>query len=79
MRALCAVVQLAFRISAVMKFGAGTGEDPFAKVKCSVTDLIEKLQAEASPEKSQAEELKALADAMGGGLQINDLLARPTT
>ena len=43
--------------------GAGTGEEPFAKVKGLVTDLIKKLKAEASSEASEAEELKALADA----------------
>ena len=36
----------ASRISAIMKFGAGAGDDPF--VKCLITDLINRLQAEAS-------------------------------
>merc|ERR1712136_478448 len=45
-----ALSQLASRISAVMKFGAGAGEDPFAKVKELITDLITRLQAESSAE-----------------------------
>ena len=44
--------QLAARISAVLKFGAGAGEDPFEEVKALITDLIERLQAEASAETS---------------------------
>jgi len=35
-----------------MKFGAGAGEDPFAKVKDSITELINRVQAEASSEAS---------------------------
>eukprot|EP00450_Noctiluca_scintillans_P002421 CAMPEP_0194482150 /NCGR_PEP_ID=MMETSP0253-20130528/4235_1 /TAXON_ID=2966 /ORGANISM="Noctiluca scintillans" /LENGTH=688 /DNA_ID=CAMNT_0039321673 /DNA_START=47 /DNA_END=2116 /DNA_ORIENTATION=+ len=47
-----ALAQLASRISAVMKFGAGAGEDPFLKVKDLITDLITRLQAESSSETS---------------------------
>ena len=45
-----AIAQLASRISTVRKFGAGTGEDPFAKVKGVITDLFGCLQEEASTE-----------------------------
>ena len=47
-----ALSQFASRISAVMKFGAGAGEDPFAKVTELITDLIHRLQSEASSEAS---------------------------
>ena len=40
--------QLASRISATMKFGAGVDGDLFVKVKDLITDLISRLQAEAS-------------------------------
>ena len=45
-----AIAQLASRISTVRMFGAGTGEDPFAKVKGVITDLFGCLQEEASTE-----------------------------
>merc|ERR1740129_1236793 len=45
-----ALAQLASRIGAVMRFGAAAGEDPFAKVKELITDLIAKLHAEAGAE-----------------------------
>ena len=47
------LAQLASRIGAVFKFGAGAGEDPFQKVKGLITDLIKKLQEEASAEATQ--------------------------
>ena len=42
--------QLVSRISAIMKFGAGADGDPFVKVKDLITDLISRLQTEASSE-----------------------------
>ena len=44
---------LASRISATLKFGAGTGVDPLAKVKGLITELISRLQEEAASEASQ--------------------------
>ena len=40
-------------ISAIMKFGAGADGDPSVKVKDLITDLISRLQAEASSEKRE--------------------------
>merc|ERR1719229_1128482 len=45
-----ALAQLASRISAVMRFGTAGGADPFAKVTGMITDMISKLEAEASSE-----------------------------
>jgi len=45
-----ALAQLASRISAVVRFGAG---DPFAKVKGLITDMIAKLEAEAQSEATE--------------------------
>merc|ERR1719226_345404 len=53
-----ALAQLASRISAVIRLGAAAGEDPFVKVKGLITDLIAKLEAEASA----AAEEKAYCD-----------------
>ena len=46
------LAQIVSRTSAIMKFGAGTGVDPFGKVKGLITDSINTLQAEASSEAS---------------------------
>jgi len=48
-----ALAQLASRISAVLHFGSGAGEDPFAKVKGLISDMIAKLEAEASSEATE--------------------------
>ena len=45
-----ALDQLTLRISAIMKFGAGTGEDPCARVKGLIKGLISRLQGAASSE-----------------------------
>jgi len=53
-----ALAQLASRISAVAKYGATDGEDPFAKIKGMITDMIEKLEKE----QAEAAELKQWCD-----------------
>merc|ERR1719401_1461572 len=50
-----ALAQLATRLAAVIKYGSSSGEDPFAKVKAMITDMIGKLQQEASAEASHKE------------------------
>jgi len=45
-----ALMQLAGRISAVMKGGVSTGEDPFAKVKTLISDMIARLIREGGEE-----------------------------
>jgi len=47
------LAQLASRISTVLKYSAADGEDPFAKVKGLIEELIERLVAEAGAEASQ--------------------------
>uniref|UniRef100_A0A7S1PNG7 Uncharacterized protein n=1 Tax=Alexandrium catenella TaxID=2925 RepID=A0A7S1PNG7_ALECA len=76
-----ALAQLASRISAVMRFGAGAGEDPFAKVKGLVQDLIAKLQAEAgseATEKAYCDEQLAKTEEKKGelGFDISKLTAK---
>jgi chromosome segregation ATPase len=48
-----ALAQLASRISAVMRFGTASGQDPFAKVKELIQGLITKLESEASSEATE--------------------------
>jgi DNA repair exonuclease SbcCD ATPase subunit len=47
-----ALSQLASKISAVMRFGAASG-DPFAKVKGLISDMIKKLEADASSDATE--------------------------
>merc|ERR1740121_2754628 len=44
------LAQLAQRISSTMRAGASSGEDPFAKVKALISDMIERLEKEAGQE-----------------------------
>merc|ERR1719362_939402 len=48
-----ALEQLASRIVATFKMGAIAGEDPFAKVKGLISELISKLEAEAGAEATE--------------------------
>merc|ERR1719263_1482833 len=48
-----ALAQLASRISSAMRLGAAAGEDPFAKVKGFITDMIATLESEAEEDASQ--------------------------
>jgi len=48
-----ALAQLASRMSSAMRLGSAAGEDPFAKVKGLITDMIATLEAEAEEDASQ--------------------------
>jgi len=47
-----ALAQLASRMSSAMRLGAAAGEDPFAKVKGLITDMIATLEADAEGDAS---------------------------
>merc|ERR1719390_283529 len=48
-----ALAQLASRLNAVVRYGATSGDDPFAKIKGLITDMIAKLMKEAEAEASE--------------------------
>merc|ERR1719267_317384 len=48
-----ALAQLAQRMSAAVRYGARSGEDPFAKVKGLIKEMIERLQADAEADANQ--------------------------
>merc|ERR1719203_2340274 len=45
-----ALAQLASRIAAVVRYGAASGDDPFAKIKSLISDMIATLEKEAAEE-----------------------------
>merc|ERR1719440_2331138 len=47
------LTQLASQVSSMVSFGSRTGEDVFAKVKGLISDMIEKLEAEAEADASK--------------------------
>jgi len=72
-----ALAQLASRISAVVRFGAG---DPFSKVKGLISDMIAKLEAEAqseATEKAYCDEELAKTNEKSG--ELNDDIAKLTS
>merc|ERR1719198_974390 len=48
-----ALAQLASRMNSAMKLGTAAGEDPFAKVKGLITDMIATLESEAEEDATQ--------------------------
>jgi len=67
-----ALAQLASRIGAVIRYGSAGGEDPFAKVKSLITDMIAKLESEAkseATEKAYCDEELAKTEAKKGELE----------
>ena len=48
-----ALAQLASRMTAAIRFGSSGGDDPFAKVKSLIENMISKLEAEAKAEATE--------------------------
>jgi len=69
-----ALAQLASRIAAVLRFGGGAGEDPFAKVRGLISEMISKLEAEAgveATEKAYCDEQIAKTESKKGQLEAD--------
>merc|ERR1719329_150069 len=72
-----ALAQLASRIATVAKYGAVSGEDPFAKIKGLITDMIAKLEKEAeedATEKAYCDEEMSKTEAKKADLE--DIVAK---
>merc|ERR1719343_1192228 len=75
-----ALAQLASRIAAVAKFGASNGDDPFAKIKGLIMDMIAKLEKEAedeATEKAYCDEQMAKTEFKKG--ELEDDIAKMTS
>merc|ERR1719454_127489 len=67
-----ALAQLASRLAVVVKYGAKHGDDPFAKVKGLIQEMIEKLEKEAeaeATEKAYCDEQMAKTEAKKADLE----------
>merc|ERR1719454_605946 len=67
-----ALAQLASRLAVVVKYGGKNGDDPFAKGKGLIQDMIEKLEAEAeaeATEKAYCDEQMAKTEAKKADLE----------
>merc|ERR1719329_2135130 len=67
-----ALAQLASRIEAVVRYGSSAGEDPFVKIKGMISDMITKLEEEASndaTEKAYCDEEMAKTEAKKSELE----------
>merc|ERR1719394_216062 len=75
-----ALAQLASRISAVARYGSSNGEDPFAKIKGLIQDMITKLEREAgseATEKAYCDEQIAKTEFKKG--ELEDDIAKATS
>jgi chromosome segregation ATPase len=67
-----ALAQLASRIAVVVRYGGKNGDDPFAKVKGLITDMLAKLEAEGeaeATEKAYCDEQMAKTEAKKSDLE----------